>query len=167
MIKCITMRWALGFVLPTTLLALLTACRDSPKTFDTHVEILSMRLMGTHGGKPASLIEMEMRFTDCPGEVRRVMRGDKALAACAGGIKAGDTIPAVIAYSYDSERENYRDDLVKLGPCEVKLDPKEDANYESVQVCTDLVSTGVAVGVHCDKRREGEMITKCPWLKRL
>jgi hypothetical protein len=142
-------------------------CHDKRRRFDTRVEIVSARTMGGQGGKAPSLIELEMLFIDCPGEVRRVARGDKALAACAGAMKAGEKLPATIEFSYDGERENYRDDLVKLGPCDVKLDPKEDANYETAQVCRDLMATGVAVGVHCDKKRDGALIAKCPWLKRL
>jgi hypothetical protein len=154
-------------VLTVAVACLASGCRDKPKTFETRVEIVSTRVMGNKGGKAASLIEMEMLFIDCPGEVRRVMRGDAALAACAGGMKVGEKVPATMELSYDAERENYRDEVVKLGSCEVKLDPKEDANYESVQVCKDLTSTGVTVGVHCNKKREGDLLVKCPWLKRL
>ena len=144
------------------------SCREKAQHFDTKVEILSARTMGGgQQGKAASLIEFEMQFVDCPGDVRRVVRGDKQLAACASGIKKGDQLPAAIEFAYDKTRENYRGDLVKLGSCEVKLDPKEDANYESVQVCQDLKASGVVVGVHCDKQREGELITKCPWLRRI
>ena len=151
------------------LLAPLTSgCHARAQRYDTKVEILSTRIMGGQHGKTApSLIEFEMRFFDCPGEVRRVVRGDKALAACASGLKVGEKVPAAIDFSYDRERENYRGDLVKLGPCDVKLDPKEDANYETVQVCRDLKASGVVVGVHCDKKREGELVEKCPWLRRL
>jgi hypothetical protein len=154
-------------VLALGVLAVLPACHGKPQRFDTQVELLSTRTMGGGQGKAPSLIEMQLRFVDCPGQVHRVMRGDKALAACAGGMKAGDKVTATMEMSYDTERENYRDEVVKLGSCEVKLDPKEDANWESVQVCKDLMATGVAVGVHCDKKREGELIAKCPWLKRL
>jgi hypothetical protein len=143
-------------------------CRAKAQHFDTKVEILSTRTMGGQQGKTApSLIEFEMRFVDCPGDVRRVVRGDKALAACASGLKKGELVPAGIDFSYDRDRENYRGDLVKLGPCDVKLDPKEDANYETVQVCRDLKASGVVVGVHCDKKREGELVEKCPWLRRI
>ena len=144
------------------------ACHQKAERFDTKVEILSARPMGSqHGKVAANLIEFEMRFVDCPGEVKRVVRGDKALASCAGAIKKGDVVPASIDFSYDRERENYRGELVKLGSCDVKLDPKEDANYETVQVCRDLKASGVVVGVHCDKKREGELVEKCPWLRRL
>jgi hypothetical protein len=149
------------------LVATAPSCHGGPRRFDTRVELVSTRTMGASAGKAPSLIELEMRFVDCPGEVYRVMRGDKALAECAGAMKPGEKVSAVIQMSYDKERENFRDEVVKLGPCDVTLDPKEEANYETVQVCKDLMATGVAVGVHCDKKREGELIAKCPWLKRL
>jgi hypothetical protein len=149
------------------LVATIPSCHRAPKRFDTRIELVSTRTMGGQGGKAPTLIELEMRFIDCPGEVYRVMRGDKALAECAGTMKPGEKVSAVIEMSYDKDRENYRDEVVKLGTCDVKLDPKEEANYETVQVCRDLMATGVAVGVHCDKKREGELIAKCPWLKRL
>ena len=125
-------------------------------------------VVGGQQGKGApSLVEFEMKFVACPGDVRRVVRGDKDLAACAGGLKKGETVPASIDFAFDKVRENYRGELVKLGSCKVKLDPKEDANYEAVQVCTDVKASGVVVGVHCDKKREGELIAKCPWLRRI
>ncbi len=145
-----------------------SGCHAKAQRYDTKVEILSTRTMNGEPGTAApSRIEFEMRFVDCPGEVKRVVRGDQALAACAGVLKVGERVPAAIAFSYDRERENYRGELVKLGPCDVKLDPKEDANYETVQVCRDLKASGAVVGVHCDKKREGELVEKCPWLRRL
>jgi len=150
------------------LVVLVSGCHAKAQRYDTKVEILSTRTMGGQQGKtPPSLIEFEMRFVDCPGEVKRVVRGDKALAECAGALKVGEKVPASIDFKYDRDRENYRGDLVKLGTCDVKLDPKEDANYETVQVCRDLKASGVVVGVHCDKKREGELVEKCPWLRRI
>jgi len=150
------------------LAVLISGCHAKAQVYETKVEILSARTMGgQHGKAPPSLIEFEMRFIECPGEVKRVVRGDKALAECAAGLKVGEKVPASIDFKYDRERENYRGDLVKLGSCDVKLDPKEDANYETVQVCRDLKASGVVVGVHCDKKREGELVEKCPWLKRI
>ena len=161
-------RLAAGVLLGLLLVPLLSACHAQARRYDTRVEILSARTMGGQHGKAApSLVEFEMRFVDCPGDVRRVVRGDKVLAACAGGLKVGEKVAAAIDFSYDRERENYRGDLVKLGACDVKLDPKEEANYETVQVCRDLKASGVVVGVHCDKKREGELVEKCPWLRRL
>jgi hypothetical protein len=151
-----------GVLLGTSLAATLAACHEKQQRFDTNVEVVSIRTMGS----TKSLVEMKLDFVDCPGDVRRIVRGDKELAACAGNFKKGEKLPATLHFFYDAERENYRADLVKLGSCDVKLDPKEEANYESVQVCRDLQSSGVTVGVHCDKKREGELIAKCPWLKR-
>jgi hypothetical protein len=144
-----------------------SGCHDKAQRYDTTVEILSTRVMGAQADKAPSLIEFELRFVDCPGDVLRVVRGDKTVAACASALKKGEKVKASIDFFFDKERENYRGDLVKLGPCDIKLDPKEEANYETVQVCKDLVASGVTVGVHCEKKREGELVAKCPWLKRI
>ena len=163
------MHRSLGSALASALLVALTTsgCRDKAQRYETTVEILSTRTMGASADKAPSLIEFELRFVDCPGDVQRVVRGDKTVAACTGALKKGEKVKASINFAYDNERENYRGELVRLGPCDIKLDPKEDANFESVQVCKDLVVSGVTVGVHCDKKREGELVAKCPWLKRI
>ncbi|MEI9940948.1 MAG: hypothetical protein WDO69_27335 [Pseudomonadota bacterium] len=161
-----TTRWRKLFGL--LVVPVISGCHANAQRYDTRVEIVSARTIGgQHGNGAPSVIEFEMRFVDCPGEVKRMIRGDQALAACASGLKVGEQVPAAIDFSYDRERENYRGELVKLGSCDVKLDPKEDANYETVQVCHDLKASGVVVGVHCDKKREGELVEKCPWLRRI
>jgi hypothetical protein len=94
------------------------------------------------------------------------MRGDKAFAACATKLEKGDKLKAEVTLAYNSERGSYQSDLVKLGDCEVKLDRKDEANYEIFQDCQDLKASGSTVGVHCNRRREGELLQKCPWLRR-
>jgi len=68
--------------------------------------------------------------------------------------------------SYQSDRGVYRADLTRLGDCTLKQDPKDDANYEMVQTCSDIVATGAVVGVRCDRTRSKELVVKCPWLRR-
>jgi len=140
----------------------LAAC-ESPKTYSTTVEVLQIE---TFGENPPNQIGLELRYADCPGDTRRVMRADKAFAQCATSIKEGDKLKADIATSYNSERGSWRADITKLGDCAVKLDQKEEANYEMVQTCTEIKTTGVVVGVRCDKTRNKELVAKCPWLKR-
>ena len=112
------------------------------------------------------MMDLELKYSDCPGDARRVMRGDKTFSQCGAKFKKGDKIAADLVLSYSSEKGQYRSELVRLDDCEVKLDPKEEANYESVQDCKDLVSSGAVVGVHCDRTRNPELVAKCPWLKR-
>jgi hypothetical protein len=157
------MRFALLLVLP----ALLGAC-NKPKHYTTTVEVLQVRRFGqvdpkTGGGQTTDL---ELRYADCPGDARRIMRGDKAFGACASQLKVGDRLEAEVVLAYSSERGMYRNELVRLGSCAVKLDPKEEANYEMVQECRDVVASGAVVGVHCDRQRSDAMLAKCPFLRR-
>jgi hypothetical protein len=95
------------------------------------------------------------------------MRGDKAFGECATKLKVGDRLSAELVLSYSSQRGTYRNDLVRLGDCPVKLDPKDEANYEIYQDCQELKASGSTVGVHCNRRREeGPLLAKCPWLRR-
>jgi len=146
----------LGFVLG------LAAC-DSPKSYTTTVEVLQVENFGEN---PPKQLSLELRYADCPGDARRVIRADKTFAQCASTLKEGDKLKANINTSYDSARGSWRSDVTKIGDCDIKLDPKEEANFEMVQTCTDIKTTGVVVGVRCDRSRSKELIAKCPWLKR-
>lgn len=149
---------ALGFVVG------LIAC-NSPKTFDATVEIVQVQRFGSEAKGP-TIMDLELRFPECPGEARRVIRTDKKFAECIGKPKAGDKLPAKIKSAWSSERGSWRSEVTKIGECDLKVDPKEEANYETVQVCTDIASTGATVGIHCDRTRPKELIAKCPWLRR-
>ena len=35
----------------------------------------------------------------------------------------------------------------------VKLDPKDEANYQMVEACTEAKASGVVVGVRCERGR--------------
>ncbi len=104
-------------------------CSGKPVTYETKVQVVQVQRFGSQGGP--GLMDLELKFSDCPGDARRVVRADKTFTQCA-----------------------------------IKPDPKEEANYELVQVCTDLQATGVTVGVHCDRTRPKELVAKCPWLRR-
>jgi hypothetical protein len=111
-------------------------------------------------------LSLELRYADCPGDARRVLQADKNFAACAGNLKSGDKLKADLVSTWQSDRGSYRTEITKLGDCAMKQDAKDDANYEMVQTCTDVVRTGAVVGVRCDRTRSAELVAKCPWLRR-
>jgi hypothetical protein len=148
---------------PVLLSSLLVASGCSkPKRYTTTVEVLQARRFGQGSG----MVDLELRYVDCPGDARRIMRGDKAFGACAPSIKVGDKLPAELVLKYSAEKGAYRSDLVHLGDCPVTLDPKDEANYEIYQDCQDLTASGATVGVHCDRQRGENLLAKCPWLRR-
>lgn len=151
---------ALPFVLAFLGLA---ACSDVKK-YTTTMEITQIEPMTDEKG--VKTWSVEMRYAECPGDARRIIRADKGFASCAGTAKAGDKLKADITATWDSERGSYRTELTKLGECALKTERKEEVNSEFVHLCTDIVTTGSVVGVHCDRSRPKEQVDKCPWLRR-
>ncbi len=139
-------------------------CKD-PQKYHTKVELTRVHAFGRDPREPGSM-DIELRYSECPGEARKLIRGDKAFAACGLRFKSGDKVPAEVIRTYDSERGAYRSEVIRLGDCEIKTDPKDEANYELVESCTDLKATGMVVGVVCSRRRDKELTDKCPWLRR-
>jgi hypothetical protein len=154
----------LGWSLSLALGAIVIGC-ESPKHFTTTLEIVQVEQFKDERGQLEKL-GLELRYADCPGDARRIVRADKAFAACAGPLKSGDKIAAELVSTWQSDKGSYRSDIVKLGTCAMKQDPKEEANYEMVNTCTDVVTTGAVVGVRCDRTRSKELVDKCPWLRR-
>lgn len=159
------MRFSRSAALCVGLIVAAPAC-EKPKHYTTNVEILKIRRFGQDANKQGGVTELELKFVDCPGEAHKVLRVDKVFAACGAKLKQGDKVPAEVVLSYSRERSTYRNDVVRLDDCAVKVDPKDEANYELVQECRPLTATGVDVGVHCDRTRSPEMLAKCPFLRR-
>jgi len=138
---------------------------DKPVHYTTTVEVLQVQRMGQDKSAPG-MTDLDLKFVECPGEARKVIRGDKTFGQCGVKFKKGDKIQAEVVLAYSSDRGQYRSEIVRLDDCPIKLDPKEDANYEVVQDCKDLVASGAVVGVHCDRTRNKELVAKCPWFRR-
>ncbi len=157
-------------VVKTLLLAcalLVTAgCSRPPKRYTTNVEIQQVQIFGRDPKTAPMLVDVEMRFTDCPGDARKLIRTEKSTSACVASLKKGDKVEAELVMGYVAATGSQRAEVVRLGTCAVKTDQKDAANYEIVQVCTDVIASGVPVGVHCDRKREGAIVEKCPWFKR-
>jgi hypothetical protein len=142
-----------------------TGCRK-PAKYTTTVEVIQVQRFGQDPKAAPGMMDLELKFVDCPGDARKIMRGDKTFGPCGAKFKKGDKIAAEIVTTYSYEKSQYRNEIVRLDDCPVKLDPKEDANYEIVQDCKDLIASGAVVGVHCDRTRNPGLVAKCPWLRR-
>lgn len=149
----------------TTLAALLgLACQEKPQRFSTQVEVMQVRTFGAATGP--KMADVEVKYADCPADARQIMRLGKDFSECGQALEPGEKLPADVVLSWNSERRLYRSEVVRLGKCDVKLDAKDEANYQSVESCSDVKLTGVVVGVRCDRTRGPELVAKCPWLKR-
>lgn len=147
------------------LVVLLAGC-ESPKRYTTTMEVVQIEPLADPTGSGIATVALELRYAECPGDSRRILRADRSYATCASGVKAGDKLEAEMVATWQSERGSYRTDFVRLGTCALKQDPKDEANYEIVQTCSDIVATGAVIGVRCDRTRSKELVQKCPWLRR-
>jgi hypothetical protein len=148
----------------TFALILLVAACQKPQHYTTTVEIARVQRFGSD--PKAAVMDIELHYVECPGDGRRLIRTDKAFAACGSGLKKGDRVKAELVSKWVADRGQYRSDVLQLAGCAVHLDPKEEANFESYQHCTDLTATGSVVGVQCERARSKELLAKCPWLRR-
>lgn len=143
----------------------LGGCKKPPQKFNTTLQVERAQAFGATEQAP-SILDIEFTYPDCPGKPEGLVRGDKAFGACAKSMKAGDKVPAEITFSYNADRQQYRSDITKVGDCERKPDPKDDATFELIHDCKDVMIHGVSMGVRCDKTRSAELVGKCPWFKR-
>jgi hypothetical protein len=142
----------------------LFGCKPKPQRFTTTVEVLQVRSFG--GGTGPKNTDLEVKYSECPADARQNMRLGKEFATCGEKLKAGDKLKADVVLSWNGERGVFRNEVVKLAACDVKLDPKDEANYQSVEACSEVKATGMTVGVRCNRGRSPELLEKCPWLRR-
>jgi hypothetical protein len=140
----------------------LTACNTAKKRYTTHVEVMKIRQYG----RTTRTTDLELRYSDCPGNARKIIRVGNEFAACGAKLAKGDKLEAEIETWYVRDRNQWRDTIVRLGDCPVSLDLKDEANYQMVENCTDLKATGAVVGVHCERGRTDELVAACPWFQR-
>ncbi|MBX3185889.1 MAG: hypothetical protein KF819_02695 [Labilithrix sp.] len=160
-----TSRNAAGFVVALAAAGLTSAACAKPTRHTSKVEIRQTELFGDESATP-KLMDLDLLFVECPGAQRKIVRGDEKFASCAKKYKAGDTLTAEIQLTWRADRGSYRGDVVKVGDCERKIDPRDDASYDIVQTCTDVVVNGVVTGVRCDRGRTPDLVAKCPWFRR-
>lgn len=139
-------------------------CRQAPKQFTTTVEVMQVRTFGAAAGP--KLTDLDLKFVECPGDARQILRAPKEFSECGTKLKKGDKLKADVLLSYNAERGVYRNEITRLGACALKLDAKDEANYQMVEVCSEVKATGVTVGVRCERGRGPELVAKCPWLRR-
>ncbi len=143
----------------------LSSCSSKAKIYDTSVELVRLEVIRADDQGNPLTVDVEMSFEQCPGEQRKTIRGDKFFSACILKHKTGEKVPAKIEHALNEHGE-MTPQIVGLAGCERKLDPNDEASFEVVQVCTDLVVNSVKVGFHCDRRPTKELLEKCPWFRR-
>lgn len=144
------------------LVAALAGCSDQSKHYRTTVQLARTHVVQSPQGK---VIDVELEYSDCPGEQQEIFQADAAFADCIARYKPGDKVEAQVVWSrlpdghYDSEVE-------RVGECPRKRDARDVRSYEVIHECSDIVVNGVVVGFHCDRKPTPKLLAACPWFRR-
>ncbi len=157
MTRFVTSLAAIAFVATLT-----SACSHSQKKFETKVEIARTEVVVTTAGRS---IEVELEYTECPGEQREIFQADATFADCLSRYKVGEKVDASVVWQqmpdghYDSEVE-------RVGACPRKRDAQDERSYEIVHECHDITVNGIKIGFKCVRKPSPELLQKCPWFRR-
>jgi hypothetical protein len=130
--------------------------------FDTNVELARVEVVKTGGGR---WVDVELEYSDCPGEQREIFQADSAFADCLAKYKPGEKVPASIVWSQEADG-HFDSEVEKVGDCARKRDALDERSYEVVHECQDIVVNGVNVGFRCVRKPTQDLLCKCPWFRR-
>jgi hypothetical protein len=153
----------------TTCWLLVAACGSEPTTYRANVEVVHVRPIRRDPATGAVLtVDVEISWFECPGEQRSTFRGDRDFAACIAAtsppVEPGMKVPVAVEHAR-GPGDDFRTQIHELAGCARHPDPQDEASYEVVQDCEDIVVNGVVVGVHCDRTRSADLLEACPWFR--
>jgi hypothetical protein len=143
-------------------LTLLVACSHKNETFTTHVEISRTQVVTTGA---ARAVDVELEYSDCPGEQREIFQADATFADCLTQYKIGEKVEAQIIWQQMPDG-HFDSEVDKVGTCPRKRDAQDERSYEIVHECHDIIVNGMNIGFHCDRKPTPELLSKCPWFRR-
>jgi hypothetical protein len=143
---------------------LAAGCHDKPRWFTSDVRLTRLDPVRKDAqGKPLTT-DAQVSYDNCPGTQIEVIRGGAQFGACMAKYKVGQMMPAKIYWYFHSDG-TYHWEIHELGGCARPPDPNDEASYENVRECSDLVVNGVAVGFRCNEIPEQHLLDKCPWFR--
>ncbi len=145
--------------------SLTTGCSDKPEHYTSTLQIARMQIIQDPTGGKSKMVDVELEYTDCPGEQREVFQEDSAFLECIARYKLGDKVPAEISFSKLADG-HWDSEVDKIGDCVRTRDALDERSYEVVHECKDIVVNGVTVGFQCTRKPTPELLAKCPWFRR-
>lgn len=153
-------------VLPLAFFVALTAgCSEKTHVFNSEVQLGRVEVVHRDPQGKTATLDIEVEWTQCPGEQREVIRGDAAFAECMAKHATGAKLPVVVDWQKEaSGRWDW--DILQIGDCKRTPEGHDDSSFDMVQECETLKEHGEAVGFLCNRVPHKELLAKCPWFKR-
>ncbi len=145
-------------------LPVLAAC-DGPKWYDSEVEVKRVDVVRRDKDGNPLTADLEVSYVNCPGEQIETIRGGAEFAKCITQHKAGEKVKVKLLHH--PTPEGYYDwDIHEVAGCSRPPDAEDEASFDMVRECEDLLVNGVAVGFHCNLLPQKKLLAKCPWFRK-
>jgi hypothetical protein len=145
--------------------ALIAGCTPKAQVFQSEVQLGRVEIVHRDAKGKTVTLDVEVEWTQCPGEQREVIRGDATFADCMAKHSAGAKLPVVVDWQREpSGRWDW--DILQIGECKRTPEGHDDSSFDMVQECETLKEHDEVVGFRCDRVPHKELLTKCPWFKR-
>lgn len=147
-------------------LVALAGCARS-RRYHSRVEVVRVdaRRMERTSGRPR-VLDVELRYVDCPGKQTEVIRGGQDFARCFFERNPVGARVAVEVDHHPTRDGEWEWDVVSVGGCARPPDHEDEASFETVQECRDVMAYGQRIGFRCERIPQRELLVRCPWFRR-
>ena len=151
----------LGSLVASTSLSSLS-CGGKEQAFESKVKIIRTYVNRRDASGTPIVSDVEVQYTACPGDVRKVLRGGGSFAKCISEKKPGEEVSINMKRAL-KRNGRYSARVVNIGGCERTPDPTDSRSYDSFRDCKEVKADGILVGFHCDVGTTDELAKACPW----
>src|SRR5436305_1295934 len=110
-------------------LVFLLGCRESRKEYTSVVQIARLDIVHSDDKGNTVTADVEVEWTDCPGEQREVVRGDGAFAACLQKHKIGEKLAVKVDWQWD-DAGLYDWDILEIAGCKRTPEAHDDSSFD-------------------------------------
>lgn len=150
----------------TFALAGTTSCTSGKDTaYEAKAKVLRHVVNRKDASGTPLVVDVELDFPECPGEVKKLIRGGGAFAPCITKLAPGSdvTVKLVSAMKRNGRRSSR---VVQVGECVREPDPTDSRSYDTVRMCEKVETDGIPVGFRCDMEPSEKLLAACPWLAK-
>ena len=142
-------------------------CKDGIRVYETNVVITRMDTITFDKDNNHTAVDLEISYIECPGDQIEVIRGDRNFAQClySLGKKVGDKLHVDIEWKW-GHLGYYKWVVKRVDTCERVIDLNDQASFDLIEECEDIIVYGNKVGFTCKKIPTDKLIKVCPWFKK-
>lgn len=141
-----------------------SACHATHE-YETEVRVERSHVVYRDENGRALTADLEVAYTECPGEQLETVRGDEEFSACISKFPVGAAVKMRIVHRWAAEG-HYVWEVVQVGDCRRQVDASDEASFSQIRECSEWRVNGAVVGFECRVAPRKELVRACPWFAR-